>query len=108
MPKISGLPAGTVGAGAETYPAVQSGETVRLTADQIINTFSATRSISLAYFGVVAAGTTDDTAAFNSAIAYANANGGNISFIVPRGTTRLVSTSTVITAANVFFVGSGT
>lgn len=67
--------------------------------------------IYLKSYGVVADGTTSDLASFNSAIAFANANGGNITFIVPVGTNNgcvlLDGAPTAITVNNVFFKGEG-
>lgn len=104
MPKISELTTGSLPAGTETIPFVQSGTTRKISINQILNTLNSTRAIPLTAFGVVANGVTDDTAAVNAAIAYANANSGNITFLVPRGTTK-ITTTTPILVNSVYFRG---
>ena len=93
--KISNLPAATTPlSGSELLPVVQSGVTKRATVTQI-GTVTATGSttprtlpdrfadvVNVKDFGAVGDGVTDDTAAFNAAIA--TASGGTV--YVPRGT----------------------
>jgi hypothetical protein len=58
-------------------------------------------------YGAVADGTTDNTTAFNNAIADANASSGKMVFVVPVGTC-LVTTLNAITKDDIFFIGEGT
>jgi hypothetical protein len=69
-------------------------------------------TISVKDFGAVGDGTTDDTAAFNLAIAYANSKGGqdraNIvgtTIFIPTGRYKITSTLTTITVSHVVFSG---
>lgn len=56
-------------------------------------------------FGAVGDGTTDDTAAFNKAVATANAAGGSYGIFIPPGTYKVTGAVTTITADHVCFIG---
>lgn len=69
-------------------------------------------TISVKDFGAVGDGTTDDTAAFNLAIAYANSKGGHdragilgTTIFIPTGRYKITAGLTTVTVSNVVFQG---
>jgi hypothetical protein len=64
-------------------------------------------------FGAVGDGVVDDTAAFNAAIAYANAKGGNdranivgSTIVIPEGRYKITAPLNPVTVSSVYFVGA--
>lgn len=121
---ISSLPAASALTGAEQIPIVQFGQTRRTTTDAIPYVPASTgaitttvqsklrETVSVKDFGAVGDGVSDDTSAFNLAIAYANSRGGvdaaNITgttIFIPDGRYKITATLSTITKSGCEFVG---
>lgn len=141
--KISELPAATTPlAGTELLAIVQGGVTKQASADAVSDTvldeFAASSGsslvgflqagtgassrtvqsklrdvVSVKDFGAAGDGVADDTAAFNLAIAWANAKGGNdraniigSTIFIPEGRYRITAALNPVTVSSVYFVGA--
>lgn len=105
----SGLPVATVGVDAslDIFMPAGAGTVPRSVNDKLRDI------VSIKDFGALGDGIADDTAAFNAAIAYANAKGGddraNIpgsTIFIPEGRYRITSALSPVTVSSVMFVGA--